>query len=362
MHYLMKLCWFLIAMLLVGGLWSIGSSETNKAKASTQAIPTMLLQAVGEAENQCRIDREACLISASRCKSNYDYEDRLTQQCRANVVNRYKRCESRRIQTLPKTRSHPGANQLQRTINADRAKKEAVLKACGRRPSRAELQKACPARQGGCKSPGYCTQQYQYCSSSAYSIDRSNAEQWEAQTPAPSPPPVRQRPSSAPVPDNGLERVLRGGKKTIVRTDNRPIIRKVSIENTCKKPIPVAYAVETSSENATKFRTWGWNLLKPGINIIEFPQQRGNVQIYLRRGELARIRNDRSLQDYEHRSIDLYYLLEDQDFDVSYDHFNPPSNPNMQKVRFAQLAQGFKKDMRRFKIRKCSKKRKVQSN
>ncbi|WP_229956705.1 hypothetical protein [Parasphingorhabdus litoris] len=360
MHFGTRFGGPLAAIIALGFSLFPASSSGNSTKASNVAIPVMLLQTVGEAENQCRIDREACLISASRCKSNYDYEDRLTQQCRANVVNRYKRCESRRIQTLPKTRSHPGANQLQRTINADRAKKEAVLKACGRRPSRAELQKACPARQGGCKSPGYCTQQYQYCSSSAYSTDRSNAEQWEAQTPAPPPPPVRQRPSSAPAPDNGLERVLRGGKKTIVRTDNRPIIRKVSIENTCKKPIPVAYAVETHSENVTKFRTWGWNMLKPGINIIDFPQQRANVQIYLRRGELARIRNDRTLQDYKHRSINLYYILEDQDFDVSYDHFNLPSNPNMRKVRFAQLTQGFKKDMHRFEIRKCNKKRKVQ--
>ncbi len=339
------------------------SSTGGPVKAANVAIPAMLLQTVGEAENQCRIDREACLISASRCKSNYDYEDRLTQQCRTNVRNRYKRCESRRLQTLPRTRSHPGADQLQRTINADRAKREAVLKACGRQPGGIDLQEACPARQGSCKSPGYCTQQYQYCSSSAYSKDRSNALQPETQRhAAPPPPPVRRGANSVPDPDGSLEGLLKSGKKIIVRKENRPITYKVSIENTCKKPIPVAYGIRTYGEKQTKLRSWGWKSLKPGMNIIDFPKTRGTFTLYLKRGELFRIMKNRSLQAREHRSRELYSLVENQDFDVAHVYRDSPSIPNLRKARFAMITQAFKKDMYRFKIRKCNKKRKVESD
>lgn len=361
MHFGTKLGGFLAAIVL--GLSFIPASSTGSpVKATNVAIPAMLLQSVGEAENQCRIEREACLVSASRCKSNYDYEDKLTQQCRTDVRNRYKRCENRRLQTLPGTRGHPGANQQQRTMNADRAKREAVLKACGRKPGRNDLQKACPARQGSCKSPGYCTQQYQYCSSSAYTKDRSNAGQPETQRSTAAPPPVRQRSGSTPDPYGSFKGLPKNGKKIIVRKDNRPITYKVSIENTCKKAIPVAYGILTYGEKRVKLQSRGWKSLKPGTNIIDFPKTKGTFTIYLKRGELFRIMKNRSLQAREHNSRTLYSFIDDQDFDVSHDNSDTPSIPNLRRARFASITQAFGKNMYRFRIKKCGRKRKGQSN
>ena len=361
MHFGIKLGGYLAAIVFALSLFP-ASSPGSPAKAANGATLAMLLQSVGKTEKQCRIDREACLVSANRCKSNYNYEDRLTQQCRTNARNRYKRCESRRLQTLPKTRSHPGANQQQRTMNADRAKREAVLKACGRRPGGIDLQKACPARQGSCKSPGYCTQQYQYCSSSAYAKDRSNAGQPETQRPAAAPPPVRRRPNSVPKSDWSLDALKKSGKKIIVRRDNRPIIYKASIENTCKKPIPVAYGTLTNGKKHIKLQTRGWESLKPGMNIIDFPKTSADYMIYLKRGELFRIMKNRTLQARKHDSRTLFSLVDNQDFDVAHVHRDPPNIPNLRKARFAMITQAFKKDMYRFKIKKCGKKRKLRSN
>ncbi|MEP3226548.1 MAG: hypothetical protein ABJO01_11275 [Parasphingorhabdus sp.] len=247
-------------------------------------------------------------------------------------------------------------------MNADRAKREAVLKACGRNPSRFDLQKACPTRQGSCKSPGYCTQQYQYCSSGAYAKDRSNAPQLETQRHASSPSPVRRSPNSSPYPDGSLDALRKSDKKIIVRKHNRPVTYKVSIENTCKKPIPVAYGILTYGEKHVKLQSRGWESLKPGMNIIDFPKTGSDFTIYLKRGELFRIMKNRTLQAREHDSRTLYSLLEDQDFDVAHVHRNPPSIPNLRKARFAMITQAFKKDMYRFRIKKCNKKRKVRSN
>lgn len=314
-----------------------------------------------QAEQQCRAERESCEINSNRCKANERYEKQRTDQCRANIVRKYENCKNRRLRTLAPLRSNGGNRPTASQIR--QYEQRAVIQACGRSPSRGELQKSCPARGGGCYSRGYCTQQYQRCSSSAYGIDRSNAQQAETQRPvAAPPPPVRQRPDTARDPYGSFKGLPKDGRKIIVRKDTRPIIYKVSIENTCKKPIPVAYGILSQAEQQTKIRSWGWKSLKPGTNIIDFPEMWGTFTVYLKRGELFRIMKSRKLQAREHRSRFLYSLVEDQDFDVSYDYFNPPSNPNMRKVRFATLRQGFKRDMLRFKIKKCGKKRKVQSN
>lgn len=341
---------FVVLFVGAGLSLALGASSGNTAKAATPAIPNMLLQTIGEAENQCRIAQESCMTNSRRCKTNDDYEARRTKQCRNRIEQRYEQCKDRRLSTLAPLRSNRNA------LATQTYRRKAVTKACGRQPDRNDLQKSCPARSGGCYSAGYCTQQYQRCSSNAFLEEQSynqrgtsqppqppqQTEQTEQYTPPPAPRTTPRKPSR---PVSGLP-----------WNDKRPTVYRVEIENTCKHPVKAAYGVRHRDGD----RSYGWQALKRGRNTITFPEVKAvTVQIYLKQGELASVRARGKLVVYEHDSFGPFFLKDDGDFDLRYDliHTRTPPRPGYRKTPFAMLAQGFGKNVKRFKIIKCKRKR-----
>lgn len=319
------------------------ASPDNRAQASP-VIPAMLLQTIGEAENQCRIAQDSCMIDSSRCKANEDYEARRTNQCRNRIQQRYEQCKSRRLSTLAPLRSNRNASAAQNY------RQRAVIKACGRRPDRNDLQKSCPAPAAGCYSRGYCIQQYQRCSSNAFLQDQSNN-----QRPAPEPPQETRQYTPPPAPRTNPRRPSRP-MSGLPGNDKRPTVYRVEIENTCKHSVKAAYGVRHKDGD----RSYGWESLKRGRNTIVFPEVKGvTVQIYLKQGELANVRARGKLVVYEHSSLGRFFLKDDGDFDLRYDqiHTRTPPRPGYRQTQFAMLTQGFGKKVKRFKIIKCKTKR-----
>ena len=245
---------FFAAVLVVVSLLMPPPSPDNRAHASP-AIPAILLQTIGEAKNQCRIARESCEIDSNRCKANERYEQNRTDQCRANIVGRYENCKNRRLSTLSGLRGslnnggRPSASEVQRY--RDRA----VIKACGRKPTRISMQSSCPAKTGGCYSRGYCTQQYQRCSSNAFLQDQSNNQR---QSPEPLRPP-QQTETYVPAPQN----------RTAPRKQSKPWRSKYSyrVTNTCTSPVRAVFA-RTGRNRNSGITVWGWHKISARADMI----------------------------------------------------------------------------------------------
>lgn len=333
----------LVAVVLLAIAILMPTASPDQRAHASPAIPALLLQTVGEAENQCRIAQDSCMITSDRCKANDDYEARRTIQCRANIRQRYEQCKDRRLSTLAPLRSNRNSEA------GKRYRQQAVTQACGRRPDRNVLQKSCPAAPGGCYSRGYCIQQYQRCSTSAYLEDQAHNQRSAPEPPqqteeyAP-PPPPRTAPRRPSGPTSGLP-----------WNDKRPYVYQVEIENTCKHPVKAAYGIT----HRDGVRSYGWDVLKPGRNTVDFPELQIDVKIFLKQGELANIRARGKLVVYKHNALGPHFVKDDGDFDLRYDliHTRTPPRPGYKMAQFATLAQGFRKTARRYKIIKCKTKR-----
>ncbi len=316
-------------------------SSSNHVKASP-VIPAMLLQTIGEAENQCRITQDSCMINSDRCKADHDNAIRRQNQCTARQGKKYRACYDRVYQTLRPTIS---SGNRQRVVEwkQQQAKRQCqYLK---------DTRRSCPKPQDSCYSRGYCIQQYQRCSSNAFLEEQSYSQpagpqppqRTEQYTPPPAPRTVPRRPSG---PVSGLP-----------WNDKRPTVYRVEIENTCKHPVKAAYGIKGGKKTAD--RSYGWKVLNRGRNTIAFPEEQVSVSIYLKQGDLASVRARGGLVVYEHDAFGRFYVKDDGDFDLSYDmiHSRTPPKPGYRQARFATLAQGFGKSARRYKVIKCKTKR-----
>lgn len=317
------------------------SSPDSRAKASP-VIPAMLLQTIGEAENQCRITQDSCMIKSDRCKAGHDTAIRRHDQCKAGKEREYRACYDRVYQTV---RPAISSGNRQRVVEW---KQQQARRQC---QYLKDTRRSCPKPQDRCYSRGYCIQQYQRCSSNAYLEDQSYnqrgtpqpTEQTEQYT---SPPPPRTAPRRPSGPVSGLP-----------WNDKRPYVYQVKIENTCKHPVKASYGI--SDRNG--LRSYGWKVLNRGMNTVSFPENRAvGVNIFLKQGELASVRARGKLVVYEHNKHGYgFYLKDDDDFDL--DHYkiytSTPPKPGYRIARFAMLAQGFHKTAKRYKIIKCRTKR-----
>ncbi|SIN64260.1 hypothetical protein SAMN02745824_1367 [Parasphingorhabdus marina DSM 22363] len=229
------------------------TAASDSSAHASPAIPAMLLQTIGEAENQCRIARESCEIDSNSCKANERYENQRTDQCRANIVRKYENCERRRLNTLAPLRGQYGARPS--ATQVQQYQQRAVIQACGRSPSRGELQKSCPARGGGCYSRGYCTQQYQRCSSNAFLQDQSNNQR---QSPEPLRPP-QQTETYVPAPQN----------RKAPRKQSKSWRSKYSyrVTNTCTSPVRAVFA-RTGRNRNSGITVWGWHTISARADMI----------------------------------------------------------------------------------------------
>lgn len=294
---------FIAIMLLVISLFLPAPSTDNSAKASIQ-IPAMLLQTIGDAENQCRIARESCEIDSNHCKANERYEQNRTEQCRANIVRRYENCKNRRLSTLPALRNilnnggRPSASVVQNY------KDRAVIKACGRKPTRISMQGSCPAKPGGCYSHGYCTQQYQRCSSNAYLQDQSNSQH---QTPEP-PQPEQQIETYVPPPQI----------RPAPRKQSKPWRSKYSyrVTNTCTSPVRAVFA-RTGQNRNSGITVWGWHEISARADMIV------ELHSYDLKDFYAYVDNGK-IQGWK-RKADIY-LSDKAEFRWLFNPERPPSN------------------------------------
>ncbi|WP_461458855.1 hypothetical protein [Parasphingorhabdus sp.] len=242
------------AVLVVVSLLMPPPSPDNRAHASP-AIPAILLQTIGEAENQCRIARESCEINSNRCKANEQYERKRTDQCKANVVRKYDNCKNRRLSTLPGLKSNLNNGRGPSASNVQRYEERAVIQACGRKPTRISMQRSCPSKPGGCYSRGYCTQQYQRCSSNAYLEEQSNSRY-----PAPEPPRAPQQTETyAPT---RQPRTIRQEQPKSFRSKYH-----YRVTNTCTSPVRVAFARSSRNKNSG-VTVWGWHRISARADMI----------------------------------------------------------------------------------------------
>lgn len=316
-----------------------GSTPSNQVQASP-IIPAMLLQTIGEAENQCRIAEQNCMINSDRCKANFNNAINRQNQCKARKDREYRACYDKVYRTARPGINSPNSQRLVEWRDKNAKRQCQNLK---------DTRNSCPRPKDNCYSRGYCIQQYQSCSSNAYLIEQSNNQR---QIPQPPQPTERSTPPPAP-----RSTTIRPSRPVsgLPWNDRRPYVYRVEIENTCKHPIKAAYGI--LDENGV--RSHGWEVLNRGRNIIDFPAKQARVKIYLQRGELASVRARGKLTIYEHKGGSPFYLADNRDFDLNYDLIatTTPPKPGYRISQFATLAQGFGKSAKRYKIIKCKTKR-----
>lgn len=327
-----------LGLLLVAGLSLLPSSgSTDRAQAATPAANAFLLQTISFAEKQCRIARESCLINSNRCKANDAFEARLTSQCKAKIVKAYENCASRRLKTLPPLGSNLNNGQRPSAIDIQNYRQTAVLKACGRKPHKFTLQKKCPARKGGCYSAGYCTQQYQSCSSSAAVADQAEEMRARNAESATRLPPIPAPPESNPA------------SSTVRSRDERPAIEmrkaprhfEVRITNTCRQPVRAAFAYNWGP-NSREYKVWGWKIIPArGDTIVELPSKMNKFFVHLDSGKL-----DRTIQTSK-----TLFINHDADFDAGLNLDNRPAKVKVPEARYIYVTGSgwlLRKDYRKF--------------
>ncbi len=223
-------------------------SSINHVKASP-VIPAMLLQTIGEAENQCRITQDSCMINSDRCKADHDNAIRRQNQCKARQDKKYRACYDKVYQTVRPAIS-PGNRQRVVEWKQQQAQRQCqYLK---------DTRRSCPKPQDRCYSRGYCIQQYQRCSSNAYLEDQSNNLR---QSPEPlestEPPQPTERYQPAPP-----VRAIPQGKPRPVRSKYQ-----YRITNTCTSPVRAVFA-RTSRNRNSGITVWGWHDISARADMI----------------------------------------------------------------------------------------------
>lgn len=329
-----------MAALLFAFFILLTASTSGNHVEAPPIIPAMLLQTVGEAENQCRITEQNCMINSDRCKANFNNAINRQNQCKARKDREYRACYDRAFRT-----ARPGINTPDRQRHVE-WKDNYAKRQC---QNLKDTRNSCPRPKDDCYSRGYCIQQYQSCSSNAYLQEQSNNQRQTPQPPQPT-----ERYTAPPAPRSTTIRPSRP-VSGLPWNDKRPYVYRVEIENTCKHPVKAAYGIR--SKNGV--RSHGWEVLNRGRNTIDFPAKQAGVSIYLQQGELASVRARGKLAIYEHKGGSPFYLTDSRDFDLSYDLITTttPPKPGYRISQFATLAQGFGKSAKRYKIIKCKKKR-----
>lgn len=137
----------------------------------------------------------------------------------------------------------------------------------------------------------------------------------------------------------------------------KPKVYRVSIENLCKNPIQVAYARQYDGD----VQVWGWQSLRPGRTIVNFPEGSGSIKIFMKAGQLAKVRARGKQTIYEPSPFDSFYVDDERDFDAKYARYDKnasaPGGTKMRKVPFTLLAEGYWLEVEQFKIVKCETKR-----
>lgn len=286
----------------------------NRAHASP-AIPAMLLQTLDEAENQCRITQESCMINSDRCKANYDNAVRQQNQCKAQQDKQYRACYDRVYQTV-----RPGiSTNRQRVVEwkNHQAKRQCqYLK---------DTNRSCPRPKDGCYSRGYCIQQYQRCSSNAFLQDQSN-----------NPPSARPRNERQPersvrqAPPPRSEPKRRAHSSTVLKRAKQrasPAFFEVRLINPCTHPVRAAYAYNWGPKNRD-YVLWGWETIPArGDTIVKLPKKMHNFYAYF----------DQAKLDRRQQTKKLLYINHDSDFRAGLNLDNRPAKPNVPEAQYTYI-------------------------
>ncbi|VAV99109.1 hypothetical protein MNBD_ALPHA04-520 [hydrothermal vent metagenome] len=237
------------AVLVIASILLPPSSPGNRVKASP-VIPAMLFQSIGEAENQCRIAQESCMINSDRCKANHDNAIRQQNQCKARQDRKYRACYDRVYQTA---RPSINSSNRQRVVEW---KDQYAKRQCRYLK---DTSRSCPRPKDSCYSRGYCIQQYQRCSSNAFLKEQSYNQRQTPEPPEPSQQTEQYTPPPAP---------RTTPKRPPQRVRNKYNYR---VTNTCKSPVKAAFATTSRNKNSG-ITVWGWHIISARADmIVELP-------------------------------------------------------------------------------------------
>ncbi len=238
---------FAFALLTISILLPTVSSD-NRVHASP-AIPAILLQTIGEAENQCRIAQESCMIRSDRCKADHDNAIRRQNQCKARQDERYRACYDRVYQLV---RPSISSTNRQRVVEW---KDQQAKRQC---QDLKDTSRSCPRPKDGCYSRGYCIQQYQRCSSNAFLEEQSYNQR---QTPEPLEPSEPRQPTETYAPAPQI--------RSTPQKPPKPVRSKYHyrITNTCTSPVRAVFA-RTSRNKNSGVTVWGWHDISARADMI----------------------------------------------------------------------------------------------